>query len=112
MADLARHHDIRQEIHLYGLVAVAAASLATSALDIERETSGLVASYLSLRQGDKEISDVREHSGVCGGIASWSASQRTLVYIHHLVDILNTLYAGVGHGGFQRTVEVLAQNGL
>ena len=44
MAHLTGHHHIGQEIHLYCLVSVATAGFAASALYVEGEASGLVAS--------------------------------------------------------------------
>ena len=44
---------IRQEVHLDGLVAIAAASLTSSTFYIKGETSRLIASDLSFRQVDK-----------------------------------------------------------
>ncbi len=50
---LAGHHHVGQEIHLDGLVAVAAACLATTALHVEREATGLVAADAGLGQRDE-----------------------------------------------------------
>ena len=68
MTLFARHLYVGQEVHLYGLVAVAAAGLAASALDIEREATGLVAADLGFGQVDEERAYVGKHSGVCGGV--------------------------------------------
>ena len=51
---LAGHLYVGQEVHLDGLVAVAAAGLASASLDVERESSGLVATDFGLGQVDEE----------------------------------------------------------
>jgi len=50
VAFLSRHEHVREEVHLYRLVAVAIARLAASACHIERESPRLVASYFCFRQ--------------------------------------------------------------
>ncbi len=49
-ADLARHVDVRQEVHLDLEGAVALAVLAAAALDVEGEATRLVAPQLGLRR--------------------------------------------------------------
>ena len=68
MAHLTGHHHIGQEIHLYCLVSVATAGFAASALYVEGEASGLVASDFGFGQVYEHRPDVAEHSRVCGGV--------------------------------------------
>ena len=109
---LTGYIDVGHEVHLYRLVAVAAASLAAAALDIEREASRLVATDLSLRQFHKQIADVAKYSRVGGWIGAWRTADRTLVDVDNLVDVVNAVDAVVGHRLLQRTIEVLRQDGL
>ena len=87
VAHLARHIHIRQEIHLNAFVAVALASLAASATDVEGEASRLISTYLRFGQADKQIADIGKHTGISGRIGTRRSSQRRLVHIHHLVYI-------------------------
>ena len=67
---------IRQEIHLDRLVTVPFARLATSAGDIERETSGFVATHFRFRQIHKQIADIRKDAGISSRITSRRTSDR------------------------------------
>ena len=107
VAHLAGHHHIGQEVHLDGLVSVSAAGVAAPAFHVERETAGLVAPDLGLGQVDEERADVAEHASVGGGVRPWGLADGRLVYAHHLVDEFQSLELLVGHGLFQRAVEML-----
>ena len=87
VALLARHLDIGQEVHLDGLVTIAATGLASPAFHVERETARLVASYLGFGQVDEQGTDIGENTGVGGGIGTGCSSDGTLVDIHYLVDM-------------------------
>ena len=112
MTLLARHEHIRQKVHLDSAVAAALACLAASALHVEREAPRLVAAYLRLGQIDEHGTYVVKHAGICSRIGAWRATNRRLVYIHHLVYIIYTLDTVVGHRLLQRAVEVLRENRL
>ena len=99
MTLLAGHLDVGQEIHLDGLVAIAATGLAASALDVEREAAGLVAADLCFRQVDEQRTDIAEDACVGSRIAAWCTSDGTLVDVDHLVDQFQSLNVVVGHGG-------------
>ena len=103
----ARHLDIRQEVHLNGLIAVAATRLATSPFHVEREASGLVATNLCLGQIDEEVSDIREYPRISSRIRTWRPTNRTLVDVHYLVYIFQSLDAFVWHRCLQRTIKML-----
>ena len=91
-ADLARHKDVRQEVHLHLDYSVAAAVLAASAFDIEAEASRLVASDLGLRHLGKQVADVREHAGVCRRIRARRLAYRRLVDVDDLVEVFYAFY--------------------
>ena len=91
MADLARHVDVRQEVHLDLLDAVALAGLAAAALDVEREAAGRVAVHARFRQLREEVADEVEELGVGGGVRARRAPDRALVDVDHLVDLLQAL---------------------
>src|SRR5204862_5266249 len=64
VALLARHVDVRQEVHLDLDLAVAAADLAAAALDVEREPPGLVAARPRLGRPGEEVADLVEEADV------------------------------------------------
>ena len=109
VADLAGHLDIRQEIHLDGLIAIAATGLAAASLDVERETAGLVTTNLGFRQADEQRADVAEHTGIGGWIGARRTADGRLVDTDDLVDVFQTLDAVVGQGCLQRVVEMLGE---
>ena len=70
VADVARHVDVGQEVHLDLDEAVALARLAAAALDVEREAARAVAALARLLHLREELADRREEPGVRRGIAS------------------------------------------
>ena len=54
----------------------------------------------------------QEHACVGSWIAARCSAYRALVYIHHLVDILDTSDALVWHRFLERTVEMLREDRL
>ena len=112
VAHLAGHHHIGQEVHLDGLVAVSATSVAPSPLHVEGEPPRFVSPDFRLRQVHEERADITEHPCICGRVRPWRLSDGRLVYAHHLVDKFQTLELPVRHGFLQRAVEMLRENGL
>ena len=112
VTNLAGHVDVGQEVHLDCLVTVTLTGFATAAAHVERETSGLVASYLRFGQADKQVADVAEHARIGGGIGTRCAPQRRLIDVHHLVDIFQPFKVVVWQRVLQRTVELLRKDGL
>ena len=113
VAGFAGHEHVGQEVHLDGLVAVAATGLAASAGDVEGEASGLVGTHLRLGHLDEEFADVGEDLGIGGGIASGGATKGRLIDADHLVDVFNTINSIerkwlLLRGG----IEILAEVGL
>ena len=101
MTLLAGHLDIGQEVHLDGLVAIAATGLTTSTLDIEGESPWLITSDLGLREVDKQRTDIGKDTRICSWIGARCAPNGRLIDIHHLIYIFQTLDALVRHGGLQ-----------
>ena len=73
MTDLTGYLNVGQEVHLDGLVAIAATCLATASLYIEGEASWLVAAYLRFGQVDEETADIGEYTCIGGGVGAGCA---------------------------------------
>ena len=101
VAHFAGHEYVGQNVHLDGSVAVARTFFASPTLNVERESAGFVAAYLSLGQVNEEVADVVEYAGVGGWIGARRAAQGRLIYVDHLVYVFNTLHRGVGHRSFE-----------
>ena len=87
VADLARHVDVGQEVHLDLDRAVAGAGLAAAALDVEGEPALLVAADLRLRGLGEQLADVVEDAGVGRRVGPRRAADRRLVDVDDLVDV-------------------------
>ena len=90
LADLARHVDVGQEVHLDLDDAVALAGLAAPALDVEREAARRVAAQLGLGREREQLADQVERPGVGGRIRTRRAADRRLIDHDHLVERLGT----------------------
>ncbi|CKR66316.1 Uncharacterised protein [Mycobacterium tuberculosis] len=110
LADLARHVHVGQEVHLDLDGAVAGAGLAATALDVERESSGLIAADLGLGGGGEQGADLVEHTGVGGRVGSRCAPDRRLVHPHQLVQIVQPGDPGVPAGDLPGAVEAVGQH--
>ena len=88
VALFAGHVDVREELHLDFLDAVAGADLASAALDIEGEASGLVAAQLGVVGHREDLADEVEESGVGGGVRARRLADGALVDDNHLVHVL------------------------
>ena len=89
LTDIALNIDIRQEIHLDHIDALAAARLTATALDVETELAHLIAPGLGLHRGRKHLANRIKGSGVGGGVGAGGAPDRRLVDHDHLVDRLD-----------------------
>ena len=107
MALFARYLNVGQEVHLNRLVAIATAGLTASALHIERKAPRLVATNLGFWEPDEERTDVGKDASIGCRVRTWSASNGTLVHIHHLVNELHTLNGIIGHGASERAIEMM-----
>ena len=97
-AGLAGHVHVGQEVHLDLDLAVAAAGLAATALDVEAEATGLVAAQLALRRLGEELADVVEDAGVGGRVAARRAADGRLVDVDDLVQQAGVVDAVVRAG--------------
>ena len=88
VADVARHVDVGQEVHLDLDQAVALARLAAPALHVEREASRAVAALARFLHLREQLADRREEPGVGRRIAARRAPDRALVDADHLVEVL------------------------
>ena len=91
LADLAGDVDVRQEVHLDLDEPVALTGLAASALDVEREASGLIAAHPRVGRPGHERPDQGEDAGICGGVGAGGAPDRGLVDVDDLVVDVDAL---------------------
>ena len=114
-AHLARHVDVRQELHLDLDDPVALAVLAAAALDVEREAARAVAAHARLRHAGEQLADRREQADVGGRVGARRPADGRLVDLDHLVDrvcalervVLAGLLARAVHGARQRAEQDL-----
>ena len=107
-ARLARHVNIRQEVHFNRLYSSSLALFAASPLHIEGETSRLETACLRIGSGLEEFAYITENIGVGGRIAPRGTSYRGLVHDDQLVDMLQPLDGVVFERLVERTVEPTA----
>src|SRR3712207_9107116 len=89
VALLARHVDVREEVHLDLDLAVAPADLAAPALDVEREAPRLVAARPRLLRLREQVADHVEQPRVRGGVRPRRAADRRLVDLDDLVELVD-----------------------
>src|SRR6185503_15772122 len=87
-ADLARHEDVGEEMHLDRDDAVAGARLAAATFHVEREASRSITAGACLGYLREELADRTEEAGVGSGIRAWAPPDRGLADLDHLVDEL------------------------
>src|SRR5271155_3019712 len=66
--------DVGEEVHLDAALAFALAGFASSSLDVEGETAGLVTALARLGEHGEEVADGGEDTGVRGWVAAWGAA--------------------------------------
>ena len=114
VANFAWNRDIRQELHLDINVAVAGAGFAPAALHVEREPAGLVAPSARFRYRREQFADGCERARVGSRVRARSAPDWRLVYVHHLVYVLDAGYrvavAGTLAGSVEGLRELLVQD--
>ena len=110
MANLARHIDVRQEVHLNLDGAVALTRLTAAALDVEAESTGLIATNLGLLRLGEEVADLVEHTGVRRWVGTRGATNRRLINLHQLVQLIQPLHAAVSTRHLTSTVELVAHH--
>ena len=117
VADVAGDVDIGQKVHLDLDHAVALASLAAPAFDVEREAAGLITARAALGQAGKPLTNRREGAGIGRGIAARRAADRRLVDVDDLVEMLDAFdaivrgraLAGIVQPARQRLVQRIDQ---
>jgi hypothetical protein len=82
--------DVGQEVHFDLDHAVALAGFAAPALDVERETAGAVAARAGFRNAGKQLADRCQQAGVGRRIGARRATDRALVDVDHLVEMVET----------------------
>ncbi len=112
VAHLARHVHVGQEVHLDLEGAVAGARLAAAALDVEREPALLVAAHLRLGGLREQGADLVEHTGVGRRVRPRGGSaDRRLVDLDQLVELVETVDAGVPARHLAGAVELVRHHG-
>ncbi len=107
LADVARHVDIRQEVHLHLDDSIPLARLAAPPLHVEGEAARLVAARARLLGAGEQLADRGEQTGVGGRVGARGTADGALVDIHHLVQMLQPFHAAIGRrGGFSGLVQL------
>jgi len=96
LADIAHHVYVGKKVHLDFDRPVPLAVFASSAPHVEGKTARLVSPGFGVRKGGEEIPDAGEDAHVGGGIRPGGPADRTLVYIDHLVQVLDPFEGLVG----------------
>ena len=107
----AAHIYIGQEVHLYGLVTRTTTRLTATTLDIEREATRLITSYLRIGCLLEELAYVGKDIGICRGVTARCATNRRLIHHNQLVDMLHALNRSVWQSLVKRTIQVARENG-
>ena len=88
---------------------VTATVLAPASLDIKAETPLLVTAGLGIRCSCKQITDLIKNSGIGCRIGTWGTSDRGLVNVNYLVQLLNSCNIPVPTRNGSRTVQFSCQ---
>src|SRR5271163_4332352 len=98
--------NIGHKIHLDAALAVSLAGLATTAGDVERKSSWLVAALAGLGEHREEITDGSEDASVSRGVRARGATDGRLVNADGFVDLLEALDLVVFARLFTRAVKL------
>ena len=101
---LAGDVDVGKEVHLYLDGSVALAGIATTAGHVEGKPSRLVAAGLGLGHGSEQRQNPVEELRVGGWVAARSSSNRRLIDVDRLVDLIEPLDPLVQPGQITRAV--------
>src|SRR5690554_1966867 len=96
MTDVARYVHVRQKMHFDLDQAPPLTRFAAPALDVERETSRAVAARTGFGHAGEQLADWRKQAGIGGRIGTRGATDRRLVDIDDLVEMLQSLNLFVG----------------
>ena len=91
----ARHVHIGQEVHFHFQHAIALASLAAAAFDVEREAAHAVTPFARQRHARIQFAYRRENACVSGRVGARSAANRALVDIDDFVELLHAFDVGI-----------------
>src|SRR5687768_4245977 len=106
LADFARHVDVGQEMHLDLHEAIPLTRLAAAALDVEREPPGTISAHLRFGKLGEQLPDRCEESRVRRGIRPGRPADGALIYVDHLVELIEPFDAPVRAGYDPGAVEV------
>ncbi len=107
LADVARHVDVRQEVHLHLDDPIPLTGLAAPPFHVEGEAARLIAARARLLSAGKQFADRGEQAGVGSRVGARGAADGALVDIHHLVQMLQPFHAAIGRrGGFGGLVQL------
>ena len=109
-AFVADHIHGRQEVHLNNLDSGSFAGLAAATGNVEREPAGLEPAHLGVRSVREQITDVIEHTRERRRIGSRRTSDRALVDLNQLVDVLHTFNRVVCQRTQLSPVELVFEN--
>ncbi len=96
LAHITGHIDIRQEVHLHLGDTIALTGFAASTLHIEAETARFVATRACLLCAGEQLTYRREDAGIGGGVGAGCATNRALIDVYTLVDVLHTRNGAIG----------------
>src|ERR1044072_8275376 len=86
-ADLAQNVNVGHKVHFDTPLAFALAMLATSAGNVERKASSLIAALARLRQHGVKVADMREDARIGCGIGAWSSANGRLINADDLINV-------------------------
>ena len=109
LAHIAGNVNVRQKVHFDFEQAVTRAGLTAAALDIEGKTACVVAARLCVRRFGKQVADIVEHTRIGRRIGTRRASDRRLVNVDDLVEILNADEFVMRTGSSLRAVQLRCQ---
>ena len=98
LAHIARHVDVGQKVHFHLDQAIPLTRFAASALHVEGETTRAVPPRAGFRYAGKQLAYWCEQAGVCGRVGTRRTTNRALVDVDYLVQVLKTFDAVVSRG--------------
>src|SRR5215211_3390515 len=93
VTNVTRHVHIGQELHFDAQFALSLAGFAAPTMYVKRETSGLVTAHLALREFGIQLPDLVEQTRIGTGVRTRRASDRRLVNVDDLIEMLDALDA-------------------
>ena len=106
IALLAHHFDVGHELHAYGDDPGTFAGLASTPLDIERETPFLPPPGTSFCGSREQIANIIEHLGVGSGIGAGGSTDGVLIDTNQLVDLIKSIDTVVIPGRLRHQIQV------